>query len=635
MYLGTVFLTIYFVFLYVAVAIDMLVCFVSFPFICVLHGRKKDLIGGWVMTVFSDILTPVIDAILLLVPLLTSLMLSDVVKGVMVIQLVMCMLIIPARGRFKALLGIRGNERNGFLGAMAVMSLGRAVAGRIRQGVGRIAEAFSDARNSRMHKEMAEVDRAEEESLLSGGDLKEPGKEGNGGLYGGAEPGQHIQDEAGPAGEMEGDGMEPEASGKGAAASGMKDMDGMEDEDKTDDMDAAVSMDRSVMAAGTRNDTLRELDRRADAAQGAVDSLRSQKAELAVKEKQIKRKMLDHERGSEEYKRLEKERADVENTAAQIDQRIAAESGKLNRIRAQSRDMHGAMGSGKVPTPFDERRAEILRKRASIANFEQPEFRNVLSNEQMQVLYRRRAAANAAKVVTGTAGVVVFGTVAGASSLFLGPSGTVLAAAGGIQAGGNAGEAAVEAAAVLGDAAKPAVRSSGTRVRHGSGTVADAYPIRKPRHGAGMSDVSGADTPPLADVFVEAQASSGRRGENAGPAVLSMDQVAADANAALQNVIAASGSIRSGMVLRAMQQANVQLEKEMAILQEESGEAVTLDMLRERRIVIQTEAVSRVILQQMEQGLGYGQGSEAHTKAESYVRDKVRGLFESKDKPLV
>ena len=188
---------------------------------------------------------------------------------------------------------------------------------------------------------------------------------------------------------------------------------------------------------------------------------------------------------------------------------------------------------------------------------------------------------------------------------------------------------------MLGDAAKSAVRSSGTRARHGSGTVAAAYPVRIPRHGAGMSDVSGGDTPPSADAFVEEQVPSGQRGANAGPAVLSMDQVAADANAALQNVIAASGSIRSGMVLRAMQQANVQLEKEMAILQEESGEVVTLDMLRERRIVIQTEAVSRVILQQMEQGLGYGQGSEAYAKAESYVRDKVRGLFESRDKPLV
>lgn len=623
MYLGTVFLTIYFVFLYVAVAIDMLVCFVSFPFICVLHSRKKDLIGSWVMTMFSDILTPVIDAILLLVPLLTSLMLSDVVKGVAVIQLVMCMLIIPARSRFKALLGIQSNERNGFLGAMAVMGLGRALAGRIRQGVGKIAEAFSDAKKSRMHGELAEVDRQEEESLLSGGVLDEPEKESGGGPYGKAEPGQHTEEEAGPAEEMEEDGLEPETSGKEAPDSSIEDMDGADAED--------ISMDRSVMAAGTRNDALRELDRRADAAQGAVDSLRSQKAELAVKEKQIKRKMLDHERGSEEYKRLEKERADVENTAVQIDRRIAAESGKLNSLRAQSRQMHGAMGSGKVPTPFDERRAEILRKRASIANFEQPEFRNVISNEQMQVLYRRRAGANAAKAVTGTGGAAAFGTAAGAASLFLGPSGAVLAAAGGIKAGGSIGETAVDAVAALGGATGPAIRSAGTRIQQ----AADAYLEHRTRQGAPLPTVSGPGAPPAVESFLDTQVSSGQPGVDTVPANISIAQVAADANAALQNVMTASGNIKSGMVLRAMQQANIQLEKEMAVLQEESGEPVSMDVLRERRIVIQTEAVSRVILQQMQQGLGYGQGSDAYTKAENYVRDKVKGLFESRDKPLV
>lgn len=167
MYLGTVVLTIYFVFLYVAVAIDMLVCFVSFPFICVLHGRKRDLIGSWVATVFSNLMTPVVDAVLLLVPLLTSLMLSDVVRGVAVIQLVMCMLIIPARIRFKALLGIQSNDRNGFLGAMAVMTFARALASGVKRGAGRIADAVSDARRSRAHGELAEADREEEAALLS------------------------------------------------------------------------------------------------------------------------------------------------------------------------------------------------------------------------------------------------------------------------------------------------------------------------------------------------------------------------------------------------------------------------------------------------------------------------------------
>lgn len=550
MYLGTVFLTIYFVFLYVAVAIDMLVCFVSFPFICVLHSRKKDLMGSWIMTMFSDILTPVIDAILLLVPLLTSLMLSDVVKGVAVIQLVMCMLIIPARSRFKALLGIQSNERNGFLGAMAVMSLGRALAGRIRQGAGKIAEAFSDAKKSRMHGELAEVDREEEESLLSGGVLDEAEKERGGGPYGKAEPGQHTEEEADPAEEMEEDGLEPETSGKETPDSSMEDMNGADAAD--------ISMDRSVMADGARNDALKEPDRRADAAQGAI-------------------------------------------------------------------------GSRKVPTPFDERRAEILRKRASIANFEQPEFRNVLSDEQMQVLYRRRAAANAAKAVTGAVGAAAFGTAAGAASLFLGPSGAVLAAAGGIKAGGSIGETAVDAAAVLGGVSGPAIRSAGTRIQQ----AADAYREHRTRQGVPSSAVFGPGASPTAEPFLDTQVLSGQPGADTVSADISMAQVAADANAALRNVMTASGNIKSGMVLRAMQQANIQLEKEMAVLQEESGEPVSMDVLRERRIVIQTEAVSRAILQQMQQGLGYGQGSDAYTKAENYVRDKVKGLLESRDKPLV
>ena len=82
------------------------------------------------------------------------------------------MLLIPARIRFKALLGIQSNERNGFLGAMAMMTLTRAIASRIKQGVGKLADAFSDARKSRMYGEMADVDREEEESYLSAAEGK-------------------------------------------------------------------------------------------------------------------------------------------------------------------------------------------------------------------------------------------------------------------------------------------------------------------------------------------------------------------------------------------------------------------------------------------------------------------------------
>lgn len=76
------------------------------------------------MTVLSNVLTPVLDAVLLLIPLLTSMMLADVIEGIAFIQLIMCMLIIPARNRIKALLGVQSNERGGFFSAMALFGAG-------------------------------------------------------------------------------------------------------------------------------------------------------------------------------------------------------------------------------------------------------------------------------------------------------------------------------------------------------------------------------------------------------------------------------------------------------------------------------------------------------------------------------
>lgn len=206
MYLGTVVLTLYFAFIYIAVAIDLLVCFIAFPIMCLLHSPKKDLLGNWLMNVLSDILTPVLDAILLLIPLLTSMMLSDVVEGIAVIQLIMCMLIIPSRNRIKALLGIQSNERGGIFGAMALLTLGRALTGKVRNAFNRASSIRSDMQNSKMHGEMAEVDKAEEESLLTGDSKEKNGlNEGN---ENNSNPGDNPQEGSQTGNEQEA-GMQP------------------------------------------------------------------------------------------------------------------------------------------------------------------------------------------------------------------------------------------------------------------------------------------------------------------------------------------------------------------------------------------------------------------------------------------
>lgn len=635
MYLGTVVLTVYFVFLYVAVAIDMLVCFVSFPFLCVLQSRRRDLLSGWVMTVFSNLMTPVIDAVLLLIPLLTSLMLSDTIKGVAVIQLVMCMLLIPARTRFKALMGIQSNERNGFLGAMAMMTLTRAVASRIRQGAGKIAEAFSDARKSRMYGEMADVDREEEESYLSeaegksnaGKRLTEAANDPSG-----IDSGQEAENEMPPArmesGKLEGHENMADAGLAGYTAPEPSYSSAMPDE-KNIDTDAAPQ---------SRNDLLRSVDGAMNRSQENLDGLKVDRAELMQQDKELRRRMLNYRRGSEEYRKLEMERADIENQTAQLDKRIAVENGRLNQLRQQSKQLHTAMGVHGTPTSFDDRRAEILQKRAAVSNFEQLEFKGILSNAQMRDLYRKRAVANAVKVAAGTGGAAALGAVAGGSAVFLGASAAAMSSAGGIRAGGSAGELAVDASVEAGRIAGSAARSGSKRLYQAADMAASAYLMNKIKPAAMQASIQTETVP-----YTGSQAGTAEipvlnkeETENISGAVLkSGKQIQADAAYAVQKIIGSEGTLNNSTALRAMQQANLQAEKEIAVMREENKVALTEELIRTKRIETQTAALSEAILLLLEKKAGYERGSENYENAANMIQERVKQILESKNRPLI
>lgn len=650
MYLGTVVLTIYFVFLYVAVAIDMLVCFVSFPFVCVFHSRKKDLISGWVSTVFSNLMTPVIDAVLLLIPLLTSLMLSDVIRGVSVIQLVMCMLIIPARVRLKVLLGIQSNERNGFLGAMAVMTLARSLASRIKQGVGKIAEAVSDAGKGRMHGELAEVDREEEESLLSGGsgtkDRQETPAEDSGGQQADMESALPGEEDASAAGSMEADsgGLQPDDMD--ADIGGLQ-PDSMEVSfgEKDTGRDAGTpsggrEMSHSGLEAtgNTKGDALREIDRQVDQSQSTLDGLRMERSALVQKDKQLKKQMLDCKRGTEEYKRLEKERANVESQTADVDNKIAKESGKLNRLRGQSKELHAALGMRNTPTQFDEKRAEILRKRANIDNFEQPEFRGVLTNDQMRVLYRNRAIAKMVKAAAGTVGAVAGGAVAGSASMFLGGSGVAMAAAGGLQAGGSAGEVAVDLSVGAARVIRPAAAKVGKAAYHAADMAASAHLMAKIRPAAMQVPLdTGSPLPPQqADIppAVETAETAADMPESSYEARDVRSRVVLDAQNVIARGMSPRGNARSGSMLRVLQQANIEVEREIAILREE-GTALTEEVIRSKRISVQEDMLTEEFMAQLEYMSGYQKDTEEYAEAEKLIREKIGALLAERDKPLI
>lgn len=677
MYLGTVILTLFFAVIYIAIAIDMLICFVFFPILCVIHSKKRDLLGSWMMTVLSNILTPVLDAILLLIPLLTSLMLSDVVNGIAIIQMIMCMLIIPSRNRIKTLLGVQSNERGGLMSAMALMALGRTVAGKAKNAFGKIGDIRSDMQKSRMHKDMAEADEEEQSSMLGGYSPSDEGQRGpnsdnldamqsdqdreqnesdrpemqpmdealeeNADLaYGAGELGYADDAQEQFMDESDGDGMEESRAANFGAVPEETDL---ASEGPTDSEDGTSQ-------PLTRNEALRNLDKAMEQKQETIDGLRTKKAAYQNEEKRIARQMLDHERGTEEYRDLEKKRADASIHASETEQKIAGHMQGMNQLRNQAKAIKGSE-TGPVPTKFDEARADMICKRANISNFEQPEFKNALSNAQMQKLYKQRAMANTAKGVTAAAGAVAGATLFGGASMFMQPSTAAMGMAAGAISGAAVGGGTVDA----GIAASRTIRSVAQPV----GEIGRAYQGIQIAAAAGVDFETAYEQSPMApvppltpvqrqqkvmreieNVEVSAMTSGGNvntSGETANAAVNATRaqvriEVESDSAEAMKKVVTASGNWRSSYALQALEKANIETERYLTSLRETQGISFTPKQEREKRIELQTEFLTKEVLNKLSMQSDYEKGTDKYNVAKEMIEEKIRAIVEKKNKNI-
>ncbi|MDD3361830.1 MAG: hypothetical protein PHW34_09185 [Hespellia sp.] len=705
MYLGTVLLTLYFAFIYIAIAIDLLICFVAFPIMCVLHTKKRDLFQNWTMNVLSDIITPILDAILLLVPLLTSLMLSDVIKGIAIIQLIMCMLIIPSRNRIKVLLGIQNNERNGILGAMGLMTLGRVAAGKIKGVFGKMSEMRSDVQKSLMHGELAGADEAERESLLGGFSANENRSE------------LSETDMTGPQTEASGahgisdyeDDSELQSGGGQREQNDLLDeVNGDTNENLTDDMHAreidADSQDRNMTSidspegdisgvnrqesmrslqegseisasdAGkdgieddgteatessfqasplTRNEAVRSLNQAMEQKQMSIDGLKAQKAQYLNQEKKLARQMLNHERGTEEYRQLEKKRADAAVGAAETEQRIAGQMQDVNLLKNQVKAIRGSQ-SGPEASAFDDAKSEIICKRANINNFEQPEFRNALSNAQMQKLYRNRAIATGVKGVAAVAGAAAGTVLLGGGSIFMQPSTVAMATAGGAVAGASVGGFVESGVVSAGIAASHAVRE-GAKGYHayrwmqaakaGTATDFDTAYAQAPMSQTSAYAPSAIETPLQRErrtvreeetiILASAGGSQMPSSEVQSQDIIHQRMIEQDSSEAMKKVMSSSGSLRTSAALVALEKANVETEKYLATVRETQGLNLTQKQIREKRIELQTEFMTEEVLVKLSQQSDYEKGSDKYNSARALIEEKVRAIVEKKNRDIL
>lgn len=733
MYLGTVGLTLYFAVIYIAIAIDMLVCFIAFPILCLMQSPKRNLMDSWVMTVLSNVLTPVLDAVLLLIPLLTSMMLADVIEGIAFIQLIMCMLIIPARNRIKALLGVQSNERGGFFSAMALLALGRTIAGKTKGAIKRGADIRSDLEKSRAHKEMADADEEESDAILGGfGQNSTKSRAGQGTLEelssrdenslgeldtsaidaGGPEE-RSVEDydagysedpfysaydtdlerhesmpvqaedfgESEIIGESEGEFHEEIPERAGTAGEGIEEnrtsnesikagaLEGKPEEMETQEGNVPEDLKETEVSGGvngevlSRNQILRDLDKSMEQKQRTIDALKVQKAGFQTEQKRVESQMLNHDRGSEEYRQLEKQRAQMALRASETEQKIAGQMQNLNQLRNEAKAVKGSM-AGATPTLFDDKKAEILCKRANINNFDQPEFRNALSNAQMAKLYQKRAAQNLAKGVAATVGTFAGGAMLGGAAMFMQPGTAMM----GVTAGASAGAAVGSGIISAGVAASGTAKWAGNKVRFikeveqskiGTGVdFADAYaqapvysgaaqtmgqPImeNQPKQGA-VSPVSvktrssqvedvivvPKQTATLSEVGVE----NIQQVENTVQKI--QEEIEQDSIRALQKVFSPAGMFKSSVALTALERANVEAEKYFATLRETGAPELTRKQEIEKRVDFQTRCITEEVLDSLSISPDYEKGTENYRKAEEIIHTKVRMIVEKRNKDL-
>ena len=146
LYAGAVCASLLFAAIYVAYAMSMTLHFVLFPVVCVKGIGNRNAFGEWVSETVGLTIMPIVDGMLLMIPLTFS----ALGKGVMAMQLlslISCAMLLTARKQARRTLGIRDNGMLEMGALASVMGAGQLVKG-VTNGVRRSAGRFVAGRKA-------------------------------------------------------------------------------------------------------------------------------------------------------------------------------------------------------------------------------------------------------------------------------------------------------------------------------------------------------------------------------------------------------------------------------------------------------------------------------------------------------
>lgn len=431
-------LALYFSYVYVGVALGMTIYFCLFPMVCVMSYTDKNLLNNWFKNVLSALLVPVIDSILLLLPVTVY----NVVYGQGVhilaglLTLMICMMLIPTRRTVGQILGLN----MGGIGAMAGAAMGALA---LARSAGAMGKAIKEGRE---HRANAKAANEEADMLEKMGAADEAAQNGFGrvngsqglealenGAEGGFESGEDAEGFSGGFGMPALDNVEngQSAGNDGAmAGAGMGNM---------EDLPGTVGDVSAGLAAMQNTNSKMGPDFRGQASMLNMPISAKQNQDRAAMEQEMAAVNAARQRLNSGEVLDDETRSQLENTVSSGEANIAAARSRISQGTAtiDSNNMRGAVSQAQLA----QARQRIIDSSANVNNLNSAAFSG-MSNQRRAQLLRQYAKRENTKAFTSTAGAVFGATYGASAGLFFGPTAMTAMAAGGSLMGSHAGTAA-------------------------------------------------------------------------------------------------------------------------------------------------------------------------------------------------
>ena len=157
LYLGVSFISIFYMITYISTAVAVMVSFMFFPLIVIFSFTENKMIDMWFKELLGNVFVPVLDAVLLLMPLMLNQFLPNNDTKSYLISFIACYSVIPSRAVIRGMLGVGGNIRSELLGFGALMGTMRMLSGIKNRVTGGVKGLWGAHKQNKADREMADM----------------------------------------------------------------------------------------------------------------------------------------------------------------------------------------------------------------------------------------------------------------------------------------------------------------------------------------------------------------------------------------------------------------------------------------------------------------------------------------------